>query len=232
MNLSGNLNLEKIVQYKLPDVQFVKEEHDKKQIVLHHSAGWDNARGMFDGWAADKQRVATAMGIVDDGTIHQCFASKYWAWHINILSRGNSIRTDQRFKKYMTYAHAESLEKHSIGVEVCNWGPLLYDGDSSFATWAGTRITDEKRVIEYPGHGFRGHKYFERYTDAEIESLYKLIRYWAQRYNIQTTYTSDMWDVNVAAVSGHPGVWAHVSFRSDKSDMHPQPELLQMLKSL
>lgn len=231
MNLSGQINLEKIVQYNLPDVQFVKEEHAKKQIVLHHSAGWDNARGMFDGWAADKQRVATALGIVDDGTIYQCFPSKYWAWHINVLSKGNAIRTDARFKKFMTYAHAESLEKSSVAVEVCNWGPLVFDGNATFKSWAGAKI-DEKKVVEYDGPGFRGHKYFERYTDAEIESLWKLIRYWSQRYDIPTRYRPEMWVVNQSAIAGDPGVWSHTSFRSDKTDMHPQPELLQMLISL
>ena len=32
------------------------------------------------------------------------------------------------------------------------------------------------------------------------------------------------------AKSGTPGVWSHTSFRPDKSDVHPQPELIQMLK--
>jgi hypothetical protein len=185
---------------------------------------------MFDGWAADKQRVATAMGIIDNGTLHQCFPSKYWAWHINILSKGNAIKSDPRFKKFMTYAHGELLEKKSVAVEVCNWGPLESTPDG-YKTWAGTIIRDDKRVIMYD-KPFRGAKFFERYTDAEIEALWKLIRYWSERYNIPTTYRDSMWDVSVHAVGGDPGVWTHVSFRSDKSDMHPQPELIQMLKSL
>jgi hypothetical protein len=230
MNLSGAINLAEIVQYNLPDVQYLKDVHAKRQIVLHHSAGWDNARGMFDGWAADKQRVATCMGIVDDGTLHQCFASKYWAWHINFISSGNSARTETRFKKYNTYAHGELLERQSVAVEVCNWGPLKPD-PRGWKTWAGAIITDDKRVVHYD-KPFRGSMYFERYTDREIESLWRLIRYWCQRYNIPTTYHPEMWDVDLNAVSGDPGVWTHVSFRSDKTDMHPQPELIQMLKAL
>jgi hypothetical protein len=230
MNLSGQINLGEIVQYKLPDVQYLKEEHVKRQIVLHHSAGWDNARGMFDGWAADKQRVATCMGIVDDGTLHQCFASKYWAWHINFISKGNAIKNDPRFKKFNTYAHAESLEKNSVAVEVCNWGPLTLT-TKGFTTWAGVSIKQDRDVVEYP-EKFRGYQFYERYTDREIESLWKLIRYWCERYDIPKTYNPDMWDVTQRAIAMGAGVWTHVSFRSDKTDMHPQPELIQMLKAL
>ena len=41
-----------------------------------------------------------------------------------------------------------------------------------------------------------------------------------------------MWDISDKALAGEAGVWTHVSFRTDKSDCHPQPELIQMLKSL
>jgi len=45
-------------------------------------------------------------------------------------------------------------------------------------------------------------------------------------------YNGNMWDVNEDALNGEPGVWTHVSYRSDKSDCHPQPELIDVLKSL
>jgi hypothetical protein len=41
-----------------------------------------------------------------------------------------------------------------------------------------------------------------------------------------------MWEVNKDAMSGKAGVWAHVSCRKDKVDVFPQPELIDMLKSL
>jgi hypothetical protein len=34
------------------------------------------------------------------------------------------------------------------------------------------------------------------------------------------------------ALSGTPGVWTHVSYRADKSDCHPQIELINALKEL
>jgi hypothetical protein len=41
-----------------------------------------------------------------------------------------------------------------------------------------------------------------------------------------------MWDLSNDALAGKKGVYTHVSFRTDKSDMHPQPELIEMLKNL
>lgn len=231
MNLSGVINRDRIIKIPLTISQYIPEESDKRQIVLHHSAGWDDARGMFAGWAADKQRVGTCMGIVDDGTIYQCFPEKYWAWHINVLSVGNKSMRDAKLKQYRTMKHAMLLEKQSLGVEVCNWGPLNYDENGSFTTWAGVPFKDEKKIINYE-HGFRSRNFYERYTDQEIESLWRLIRHWCIQYNIPTTYNSDMWNVSERAISGTPGIWAHVSYRSDKTDMHPQPELIEMLKSL
>ena len=41
-----------------------------------------------------------------------------------------------------------------------------------------------------------------------------------------------MWEVSQDALCGKPGIYTHVSFRKDKSDCHPQKELIQMLKEL
>jgi len=43
-----------------------------------------------------------------------------------------------------------------------------------------------------------------------------------------------MWDVSQRALSGEPGIWTHVSYRQKpgKTDCHPQPELIEMLKTI
>ena len=42
---------------------YFRQIHPKNQIVWHHSAGWDNARGMYDWWRQDGiVHVATAIG--------------------------------------------------------------------------------------------------------------------------------------------------------------------------
>lgn len=234
MNLNKELPNDLITTVSFPEDQFVKVEYNKKQIVLHHSAGWDYANGMIDWWKSNKERVATCVGIEDSGKIYKIFDSKYYAWHINILSAKNNIP----FTKYRRGAHALMLERHSIGVEICNWGGLtLINGEfhtyaSKGVTGIGGKIVVPKSKVQHYPNKFRGYEFYERYTDAEIESLYKLISYWCDFYGIDKSYKENMWDINESAIRGDSGVWTHVSYRSDKSDCHPQPELIEMLKAL
>lgn len=238
MILKGNLNLDTIEQVEFPHAQYFRVDHPKTQIVLHHSAGWDNARGMFRGWAEDKERVATCCGIIDNGTIFQIFSSAYWAYHVNIASKGNKqVKEDPIYAPY--FPKAVDIENRTIGVEVCAWGGLVLI-DGRYHTWASKRVNpkhkteitvDERKVVYYPD-GFRGYNYFEAYTDAELESLWKLLRHWCQRYSIPTCTVGDIFELNVDAFKGTPGIYTHCSYRIDKQDMHPQPELLKMLLSL
>ena len=43
-----------------------------------------------------------------------------------------------------------------------------------------------------------------------------------------------MWDVSERALDGADGVWAHVSLRPtpQKFDVHPDPNLIKMLKTI
>ena len=65
-----------------------------------------------------------------------------------------------------------------------------------------------------------------------FESVRQLLVFFGKKYSIPLSYNENMWDIAVEALSGEKGVWTHASYRSDKSDCHPQPELIEMLKSL
>jgi len=56
--------------------------------------------------------------------------------------------------------------------------------------------------------------------------------FWGQRYNIPLDYNEDVWDVTTRALSGEPGLYTHVSVRYDKSDVYPDPRLIEMWKGL
>ena len=229
MNISkdATLDIKKIQTIPFKEDQYFKTAYPKKQIVLHHSAGWDDARGMFHWWSSNKERVATFCGVVDDGTIVQGFNSRYWAWHINVGSRFNKLPVN--LEKYQNPMYRESLERGSIGIEICNWGGLrLVDG--KFLSWANKEVPANK-VIDY-GKEFRGYQYYERYTDKEMETVYVLVKYLAEKYEIPVAYTRDIWNIHEPALRGDPGIYTHVSYRTDKSDCHPQPELAQVLKAL
>ncbi len=218
-----------MVKVDFPENYYKKIRTDKKIIVLHHTAGRDDARSVIKWWQKDKYKsVATAYTIEDSGKIYNAFdASLYYAYAIYVNYKHNRLPSDVRYLK--TKEQDVYLNKMAIQIEVCNAGGLKYK-KGKFVSWFGTEIPEEK-VVEYP-EKYRGYRFFERYTAEEIESLKKLILYHNAVDGIPTQYNENMFDVCSDAVKGKPGIWSHTSFCSDKSDVHPQPELIEMLKNL
>lgn len=214
------LNLNEIILVDFPDNQFIKEQTNKKQIVIHHTVSGQGVEGDIAWWRQTSQRIATAIIIGWDGKIYQCFSSKYWAYH---LGAGN-----------------KNLDMSSIGVEIDAWGGLVRHNRLWYpAKWdaklkrnvANTAVKPITNVQTYE-QGYRGFYGFEKYTDAQIEAVRQLLVFWNERYKIPLDYNEDMFEVSQEALSGKSGIWSHTSFRNDKSDIHPQPELIEMLKSL
>lgn len=191
---------------------FYQEIYQKRQIVWHHSAGWDNARGMFDWWVQDKVfHVATAVGITDDGTVSRGYDEQFWAHHIGMSNLQNLQRN-----------------RESVAVEICNWGALT-ETAQGLKTWAGVVLPADK-AIEL---NYKGIKFFEVYTEAEIKAL----KYWtllnAMRFDIPLAYSEfDMWHLSNRAINGQAGLYTHNSFIDWKSDVSPQPKLIKMAKNL
>lgn len=207
------INLDKIELVDFPVDQYFPEEYKKKQIVLHHTVSGPSVRGDLETWIKDKRKIATCIIIDGGGVPYQLFSSKYWAGH---LGAGNS-----------------DLDKHSIGIEIDNWGWLKPTSVSNhWQTFYGN-IIKSKDVIHYT-NGFRGYEYYERYKNSQLRTLGELLLYWNKRYDISLKYHEDMWDVSQRALSGTEGIWSHVSYRpaSEKTDVHPQHSLITMLKTL
>ncbi len=191
---------------------FYPEIYPKNQIIWHHSAGWDNARGMYDGWRADGVRhVATSIGITDNGTVFRGYNEQFWAHHIGMQNMFNLARNQQ-----------------SVAVEICNWGALT-ETSKGLQTWAGIILAKE-RTIEL---NYKNIKFYEIYTDSEIETLKRWTLLNAMRFDILLAYNEkDMWEVSQNAIQGKAGIYTHNSFLSWKSDVSPQPKLIEMAKNM
>jgi len=223
------LDTSKIKQVPLSENQYVKEETKKVQIVLHHTAGNSSGVATIKNWNSDDRgRIATCVTISGkglskdtfDGEICQAFLSKHWAYHLGLqqdVFRANKVPY-------------QSLDKISIGVEICNWGPLE-KRDGKFYNYVDREISaDQVCELEQP---YKGHKFYHAYTDAQIESTRQLLLYWNKIYNIPLDYNdADMWNISVNALKAVPGVYTHNSYRKDKADIYPCPRMIKMLKSL
>ena len=120
-----------IEEYHLPMKEYVNDTTNKEYIFIHHTAGWNNPYKCIDQWARDSRgRIATQYVIGGphpktkdakyDGVVLEAFESNYWAYHLG--KNGSS-----------------HMHSHSVGIEVCNFGPLTKDGDNYY-TWAGTLL--------------------------------------------------------------------------------------------
>jgi N-acetyl-anhydromuramyl-L-alanine amidase AmpD len=207
----------KIVQVPFKD--YYHEEGPKSQIYLHHTAGTGKGDDVYRWWGSDKPRVATCVIIDRDGTIKQGFNSKYWAYHLGLANK--------HFKAHsLPYIN---LDRVSIGIELISWGILTKKGEKYLNYVGGVVPIEEVEVLDKP---FRGSKYYHKYTDAQLEGIADLLKLWNKRYNIDITYKEDIWDVCPRALRGEKGVFTHCSVRPDKSDVFPQKNLIELLRSL
>jgi N-acetyl-anhydromuramyl-L-alanine amidase AmpD len=220
------IDLAKIEVVPFPDNCFFREEYSKEQIVLHHTISGDGVEGDIKTWEGEPG-IATCIIIDRAGTPWQLFSSKYWAYHLGVSNNNH-------------YLH-----KHSIGVELDNWGWLIAGdgtekqfGQKTVKTQFGKYYTYYGNPVavplQYYSDGFRGYNYYEKYSESQIRTLGELILYWNLKYKITLKYNEDMWGMSQRALEGVPGIWSHVSYRppNKKQDCHPQPELIEMLKTL
>jgi hypothetical protein len=219
----------KLTQVSFPENQYIKEKHTKLQIYLHHTAGNSDPFAVFKGWESNTERIATCVSIGgkptsttskwQDGEVVQGFSSQFWAYHLGLK--------ESTFQKYnIPY---RSLDKISIGIEICNWGQLTLKSGKFFNYV--NRIVPDNEVVELD-KPYKGYKYFHAYTEAQIDATKDLLILWKDKYNIPISYNEDIWDITTRALKGESGVFTHNSVRTDKVDVSPQPKLIEMLKSL
>ena len=165
----------------LPDDEYFPEETKKKSIVLHHTAGSHRPDWVVSSWNRDKSkggkslRVATHFVVGGkstrdgndewDGKIVEVFDLNYWAHHLGTKNNNNS-----------------QLNKQSIGIEICNYGPLTKSEDGKFFTYVNSLVPEED-VIDL-GKNWRGYRYYHNYTDKQIESVKYIIEKVSKKYKI------------------------------------------------
>jgi len=177
----------------------------KTQIVLHHTAG-GSAMSAINWWKTrndGKGTIATPYVIERDGTIYQLFNAFAWAHHLGVSGKPNLCR-------------------FSIGIELVCWGAIA-ESD------IGKRVAVNE-AVDYGFAGFKGSRFFQNYTAAQLESVSLLLPILSTFAGIPLVYGENkLFSLSPDALAGVPGLYTHVSYRQDKSDLHPQQELKEML---
>jgi N-acetyl-anhydromuramyl-L-alanine amidase AmpD len=138
-----------------PIDNFIKEENDKKYIIL-----CDTLRNDFDKYilSLKKKEYCPSYVVRKDGTIHKLFDEKY----------------------YTHFTTIEKINKSSIFIALENSGKVSKE-DESFYNWCNEsihsknvkEITSNKEIISY-----------ETYPKIQIESLGHLILYLGNKHNL------------------------------------------------
>jgi hypothetical protein len=160
-----------IKSFPLEIGEYSTEKITKDTIYLHHTAGSHRPDWTIAGWNSDrtksggKLRVATSYVIGGistgnntewDGVIARCFPDDMWAHHLGLETANNEL-----------------LNKRSIAIEVCNYGPLTFSRDGKFYNYVNKPVPSGQ-VIEL-SKPFKGYKYYHKYSDKQLDSLRKLL---------------------------------------------------------
>lgn len=199
---------------RLPETEYFHGEHSKSLIVLHHTVG-GSARSTFDWWKKDPKRIGTAYLVERDGTVFEVFPPEYWASHVAAKDeQGNWLR---------------SLERHSIGIEICSEGALkkiaLAPEDGTGEPWGYFAFDGRKRIhadsVWQPAGPWRGQCYFAAYTPAQFAATAELVRMLCEKFRIPQIAPADHLNYKPEYYR-FSGVLGHAHLRPDKSDPSPQ----------
>lgn len=213
-------------KHHLPRGEYFAGPTPKEYLFLHHTLGWDNPYNTIDGWARDDRgQVGTefVMGGKSvkgddryDGELVQCMPQGAYGWHLGIGA---------------TY-----MALHSVGIELCNFGAA-----KNGKTYTGRSIPSDQ-LVKLP-QAFKGSKIWHAYSDVQIETLRLFILWIAERDSIDIRdgliaeikkNGAKAFGFNQDAFEGKiKGMWTHANVRrTGKSDLFPQPDLIDMLLSL
>jgi hypothetical protein len=235
-----------VVDKLLTPGEYYLDSLKKDSIFIHHTAGGHRADWTIDGWDKDRTSSGTRLAVATayvigglsitptknllgiksydssfDGVIYRAFDDQYWAHHLGCKTSNN-----------------KQLNQKSIGIEICNYGPVTKTKEGIFLNYVNKAIPAEM-VAELP-KPFKGFTHYHKYTEKQLISLKALLQTLSVKYNINLgrgmkqmlNAGSDAFAISVLALSGGDGLWTHVNVREDKFDCWPQPQLIDLIKTL
>lgn len=206
---------------------YYKEKTIKNQIVLHTTISGNGIDGDITTFKNNTSKISTHFIIDREGNVTNIVPLEYWCNHLGIKG---SFLYQQGFKDHSI--RNAILNKGAIGIELDNWGPLFKQGNNKYKTIYGNIITlNDSDVIVFD-QKYRGYLCYEKYKESQLDSLKKLLLKLSKDLNISVKYNKEMWDVCKSALNGDNGLFTHVSYRADKCDCHPDPNLIKTIENL
>jgi N-acetyl-anhydromuramyl-L-alanine amidase AmpD len=185
----------------LDEKDYIPNETKKDLIVLHHTVG-GTAQSTIHYWRTDPQRIGTAYVVERNGEVYETFDPKYWAYHLGLKGSGGTV------------------DKRSIGIEIASEGGLtLRDGKLYCFDRVSNRTLFASEHYEC-GMPWRGYRFFDAYSEAQIASVIALTKWLCERFDITRNAPANHLDAN-DEYWYFRGILGHHHLRPDKSDVHP-----------
>lgn len=146
-----------------------------------------------------------------DGKVVRNFDDKFWSYHSPFINQ------------------TKNLNSMSVSIEISNLGPLLKK-DGLFYTKNGIQIQDSE-VLELD---FMGYKYWNRYTNNQVESLGKLLSHLIKKWNMefQKENYDESWFKYHKKWNSVDGIRTDSQVSFERFGLFPQNEIIQMLNNL
>ena len=203
----------KTVDKFLPPHCYTAENTVKKRICLHHTVSSPlSIAGDVATWSATRN-IATHYIIGGDGTIYRTIPDNYWAHHLGLKTANNL-----------------QLNKETIGIELDAWGILKQTGNGFMNAYG--KPFDRTLPVEELDKAFRGSRFYQEYSQAQIDSLQVLLQLLSVDYKIPLQGLNKSLNFELLSDFSKPGIYSHSNFRADKSDAYPARRLVSMLKML
>lgn len=228
-----------IINKILEKGEYYQDVFPKTSIYIHHTAGGHRPDWVISGWDSDdtldavtkkkKARIVATAFVIGgisttdgdeafNGKVYRAFDESFWAHHLGT-----------------EYINNGALNKASIGIEICNYGPLKYNAATKqYFNYVNKPVPAEQVItLAKP---FRGYQHYHAYTDEQIKATKDLIILLKQKFpsiSLKSPLVNVAgFEFDVNAKRGVPGLYSHSNIRLDKFDLSPQPNIINMIKEL
>ena len=233
---------------------YAPEETPKIQFVVHHTAGLGGAKAIIENsWSKKTTRVSTHFIIDRAGNIEQLFPLKYWGNHIGSKRSGNSYlqkstisvelvalgyvkvkgrnRSNSFFNANSTFVQSDKTYSYE----------KLQQGQPDIPVAEPYKINSSGKLVK--AGDYKGYGLYHSYTKKQLSSLEKVMK------QVQTAYPNISMGSAYSGANGfyeqfpqkgkgiastaykfNQGTFTHNSYRTDKSDVFPQKELIELFQ--
>lgn len=233
---------------------YYPEETDKIQITLHHTAILGaSVEAVVNSFTRKSNHVSTHFIINRDGDYDQLFPLKYWGNHVGSKRAGNSYLQKSTISielEGMGYLKAVGrvtngkgefykTAKFKQGSRIVTYKQLA-GGQPDPAVARPYKMKSDGSLV--PATSYKDSRYYHAYTKAQLDRLKQVLKQIQKEYpniTIGSQYSGGNGfyeqfpsgkKLSETAFSFNRGTFTHNSYRTDKSDVFPQKELIELLQ--